>query len=56
MKFLVLTEEEVKTLNIVLTTHVRVLRKQTDDGKENWESMIVKLEELNEKINKKVVV
>lgn len=56
MKFLVLTEEEVRMLNLVLTTQLRVLKKQTKDGKENWEAMIVKLEELNEKINKKVEV
>jgi hypothetical protein len=56
MKFIVLTDEEVRTLNIVMTTHIKVLKKQTADGKENWEAMIAKLEELNEKINKKVVI
>jgi hypothetical protein len=56
MKFIILTEEEVRLLNLVLTTQVRVLKKQTKDGKENWEAMTAKLEELTEKINKKVVV
>jgi hypothetical protein len=32
-----------------------VLKKQTDEGREDWEFMIKKLNELNEKIQKKVV-
>jgi hypothetical protein len=58
MKFIVLTEEEIKVLNLMMTSQVKVLQKRVDGGieVEFWKPFIVQIKELQEKINKKVVV